>query len=48
MTIVMITERIMMIKGVKNGAVHFDFRWQQAPRFKNTVSPAPALHKRLQ
>jgi len=24
-----------MIKGVKNRAVHYDLRWQQAPRLKN-------------
>jgi len=47
MAIVTLTERIMMSKGVKNDAVHFHFRWQQAQRFKNTVGPAPALHKLL-
>jgi len=35
----------MMIKGVKNGAVHFDYRWQRGPRFKNNMGPAPAPHK---
>jgi len=35
-------------KGVKNGAVHFDFRWQRVPQLKNTVGPTPALHKQLQ
>ena len=28
MTTVTIAERIVIIKGVKNRAVHFDFRWQ--------------------
>jgi len=32
MTIVAMTERIMMIKGVKNGAVLFDFRWKRKQR----------------
>jgi len=35
----------MTIKGVKNGAVHFDYRWQRDPRFKNNMGPAPAPHK---
>jgi len=42
-----ITEQIMMIKGGENRAVHFDFLWQRAPRLKNTVDPALALHKEL-
>jgi len=42
---VMITEQIMIDKGVKTDPVHFHFRWQRAPRFKNTVGPAQALHK---
>jgi len=29
---------------LKNRVVHFDFRWKRVSRFKNTVSPAPALH----
>jgi len=32
MTTVTITDRIMMIKGVKNRTVHFDFRWQRILR----------------
>ena len=37
-----------MIEGVKKGAVHFQFRWfsmATGPTSKNTVGPAPALHK---
>jgi len=30
----------MMIKGGENRAVHFDFGWSRASRFKNTVHPA--------
>jgi len=47
MTSVTVTERNMMITGVKNGAVDFDFRWHRAPRFENTMGHAPALHKQL-
>jgi len=48
MTIVTIPERSMMNEGVKNRGVRFDFGWPRALRLKNTVGPAPALHKQLQ
>jgi len=44
MTVVTIKERIVVMHGVKNRVVHFDFRRKRVSRFKNTVSPAPALH----
>jgi len=47
MTIVTMTERSMMIKGVKDGAVHFEFCYHQAQCFKNTVDPAPALDRQV-
>jgi len=42
MTTVTITDQIVMIKGVKNRTVHFDFRWQRILR----CGPR-ALHKKL-
>jgi len=39
MAIATIKKIIMMIEGVKNRAVHFYFRWKQASRLKNTLSP---------
>jgi len=47
MTIAAIKEGIMMIEGGKKRAVHFDFHWKRASRFKNTLGPAPALHTQL-
>jgi len=38
----------LMYEGVKNRAIHFDFGWLRALRLKDTVCPAPALHKQLQ
>jgi len=42
--IVTIKQRIVRIKGDKNRAVNFDFRWQQAPHVK-LLSPGQALLK---
>jgi len=47
MTIVTITEPVTLIKGVINGAIHLDFRWQRTSLFENTVVPAPPLHKQI-
>ena len=44
MAIVTMTKWITMNKG---HAIHFQFRWQRAPRFNNTVGPTPALRKQL-
>jgi len=35
-------------KGVKNCAVHLDFRWQQIPRLQNTVGPSGVFGLTLQ
>ena len=42
--IVTIKQRIVRIKGDKNRAVNFDFRWQRAPHVK-LLSPGQALLK---
>jgi len=46
-TIVTILHDIMMNEGVNNRPVHIDFCWPRALGLKNTLSPAPALHKQL-
>jgi len=47
MTIVTITEGMMMIDVVKKRAVYCDFRWKRASRSKNTLGPSPELHTQL-
>jgi len=47
MTIVTIEERILMIKSVQKSRSSLLFSLAADPMLKNTVGPAPVLHKQL-